>query len=68
MHDERYKSIRLMVIGLISLAAAFGMWWLVESTNREGDHDAQLLPLLALIPLGIGALRYLWDRHQHHIA
>jgi hypothetical protein len=31
------------------------MWWLVEETNKEGTHDAELLPFFALIPLLIGA-------------
>ena len=31
----------------------FAMWWLVESTNKEGTHDAQLLPFFALtLPKG----------------
>ena len=32
------------------LAAMLAMWWLVASTNREGTHDAELLPLIALFP------------------
>jgi hypothetical protein len=43
----------------------FGMWWLVESTNREGEHDAQLLPFFALIPLLLG-LYYLMRSRFHH--
>jgi hypothetical protein len=30
------------------------LWWLVATTNREGTHDAELLPLFALIPGLIG--------------
>ena len=36
----------------------FAMWWLVATTNSEGDHDAELLPLFTLIPL-IPALYHL---------
>jgi len=43
----------------------FGAWWLVEETNEEGTHDAQLLPWFALIPLGIG-LYHLARSHFHH--
>jgi hypothetical protein len=38
------------------------MWWLVEETNEEGTHDAELLPLFALIPLAIGAYHLLRAR------
>ncbi|MFN0091403.1 MAG: hypothetical protein ACKVWR_14230 [Acidimicrobiales bacterium] len=53
---------RLIVFGVFFLALMLGMWWLVEQTNREGEHDAQLLPLFALIPLGIGAYRLIRAR------
>jgi hypothetical protein len=36
----------------------FALWWLVATTNAEGDHDAELLPLFTLIPL-IPALSHL---------
>ena len=61
--DERRSSIRWTVIGTVALVLAFGLWWLVENTNREGEHDAQLLPLFALIPLAIGM--YHWARSRH---
>ncbi|HET7309978.1 MAG TPA: hypothetical protein VFJ17_01490 [Mycobacteriales bacterium] len=32
-------------------AAMFGLWWLVATTNREGHHDAELLPLFTLFAL-----------------
>jgi hypothetical protein len=35
----------------VVLAAMLALWWLVATTNREGHHDAQLLPLFTLIPL-----------------
>jgi hypothetical protein len=50
---------------MMFLVAMFGMWWLVEETNKEGTHDAELLPYFALIPLGIGAyhlVRARWHR------
>jgi hypothetical protein len=42
-----------------------GMWWLVEETNEEGTHDAELLPFFALIPLLIG-LYHLARSRLHH--
>jgi hypothetical protein len=42
-----------------------GMWWLVEETNEEGTHDAELLPFFALIPLVIG-LYHLARSRSHH--
>jgi hypothetical protein len=51
---ERRRGIVWLVIGVFFLAAMFSMWWLVEATNEEGTHDAQLLPFFALIPLLIG--------------
>ncbi len=53
--DERRAGTRLVIVGLIVLAVMLGLWWLVASTNTEGEHDAELLPLLALIPLLLGA-------------
>jgi hypothetical protein len=52
--DEKRSGIRWLVSGTLFLALMFGAWWLVESTNREGEHDAQLLPFFALLPLLIG--------------
>jgi hypothetical protein len=51
---ERRSGIRWLIAGAVVLAAMFAMWWLVESTNEEGTHDAQLLPFFALIPILIG--------------
>lgn len=53
--QERRRGAWWIVGGVLFLALMFGMWWLVETTNEEGTHDAQLLPWFALIPLGIGA-------------
>jgi hypothetical protein len=42
-----------------------GAWWLVEETNEEGTHDAELLPFFALIPLLIGAYHLARSRFRH---
>jgi hypothetical protein len=62
--DERRSGIHWLIIGAFFLAAMFAMWWLVESTNTEGEHDAQLLPLFALIPLAIGLYHVV---HSHFV-
>jgi hypothetical protein len=62
---ERRRGIGLLVFGGFFLASMFGMWWLVESTNREGEHDAQLLPFFALIPLLLGAYYLIRSRFHH---
>ena len=53
--DERQTGILWLVGGGVFLVAMLCMWWLVEETNEEGTHDAELLPFFALIPLLIGA-------------
>ena len=63
--DQRRAGIRWLIIGVGFLGVMFALWWLVESTNREGQHDAQLLPLFALIPLLIGAYHLVRSRLQH---
>jgi hypothetical protein len=60
--DERRAGIRWLGIGTLFLALMFGFWWLVEHTNPEGEHDAQLLPLFALIPLLIGVYHLVRSR------
>ena len=62
---ERRRGIHLLIFGGVFLAAMLGMWWLVENTNREGEHDAQLLPFFALIPLLMGVY-YLVRSRLHH--
>jgi hypothetical protein len=62
--DERRRGIHWLIAGVLFLGLMFGMWWLVESTNREGTHDAQLLPFFALIPLLIGASHLLRARFR----
>jgi hypothetical protein len=56
---ERRTGIKLIVIGVIVLAVMLALWWLVARTNSEGDHDAELLPLFALIPLLLGGYHLL---------
>lgn len=63
--EEKRLGIRWLVIGVLALGAMFALWWLVESTNREGEHDAQLLPFFALIPLLIGLYHVLRSRVHH---
>jgi hypothetical protein len=63
--DERRSGIRWLIAGAIVLAAMLGMWWLVEETNEEGTHDAELLPLFALIPLLIGLYHLVRSRSHH---
>jgi len=60
--DERRSGIHWLIAGVIFLVAMLGMWWLVEETNEEGTHDAELLPLFALIPLGIGLYHLIRSR------
>lgn len=63
--DERRSGIWLTVIGTVLVVAAFAMWWLVATTNREGDRgDPQLLPVAAAIPLAIGVYRIVHARSR----
>jgi hypothetical protein len=62
--DERRSGIRWLVAGMTFLVAMFGMWWLVEETNEEGTHDAELLPFFALIPLLIGLYHLVRARRE----
>ena len=52
--QERRRGVIWVVASVVVLVALSGMWWLVEETNEEGTHDAELLPFFALIPLAIG--------------
>jgi hypothetical protein len=63
-HDEHRVGVRWLIAGVFFLALMFGAWWLVETTNSEGEHDAQLLPWFALIPLLIGAY-HLFHARRH---
>jgi hypothetical protein len=62
---ERRSSIHWFIAGAIFLTAMLGMWWLVEETNEEGTHDAELLPFFALIPLLIGLYHLVRSRFHH---
>jgi hypothetical protein len=48
---QRRKGVRLLVISVPFAAAMFALWWLVATTNREGHHDAELLPIFTLFTL-----------------
>jgi hypothetical protein len=63
--EERRSGIRWLIAAALALAAALAGWWLVATTNREGTHDAELLPLFALIPLLIG-IYHLVRARMHH--
>jgi hypothetical protein len=63
--EERRAGIYWLIAGVIVLVAMFGMWWLVEETNEEGTHDAELLPFFALIPLLIGLYHLVRSRLHH---
>ena len=63
--QERRSAVVWFVAGAIVLVAMLGMWWLVEETNKEGTHDAELLPFFALIPLLIGAYHLVRSRRHH---
>jgi hypothetical protein len=62
---ERRSAVVWFIAGVVLLAVMLGMWWLVEETNEEGTHDAELLPFLALVPLLIGAYHLVRSRRQH---
>lgn len=54
-HGEHRLAAIWFAASAVFLAAMLAMWWLVETTNEEGTHDAELLPWFTLIPLAIGA-------------
>ena len=49
--DERRRGIRLLIVSVFFAGAMFALWWLVATTNREGHHDAELLPIFTLFTL-----------------
>ena len=61
---ERRSGIHWLIASAIFLVAMLGMWWLVEETNEEGTHDAELLPLFTLIPLGLGVYHLVRARRR----
>jgi len=63
--EERRSGIHWLIASGVFLVAMLGMWWLVEETNEEGTHDAELLPFFALIPLVIGMYHLMRSRHRH---
>ncbi len=63
--DERRLGFRDLVIGAVVLTLMLGAWWLVAETNSEGTHDAELLPLVALIPVGLGVYHLVRSRSHH---
>jgi hypothetical protein len=63
--EERRRGIYWLIAGALFLTLMFGGWWLVEETNEEGTHDAQLLPFFALIPLLIGVYHLIRARIHH---
>ncbi len=61
--DERRRGIHLLIVSAVVAAAMFALWWLVATTNSEGHHDAELLPLFTLIPL-VPAIYHLWHARR----
>ena len=64
---EKRAGIRDLIIGAVVLALMLGMWWLVARTNSEGTHDAELLPLFALIPVLLGVYHLIRARFDHSL-
>lgn len=62
--EERHLAIIWFVVSAVVLAAMLAMWWLVETTNEEGTHDAPLLPYFTLIPVVIGAYHLVRSRRH----
>ena len=62
---EKRLGVYWLIAGAVTLAGMFGLWWLVEETNKEGTHNAELLPLFALVPLLIGVSHLLKSRFHH---
>jgi hypothetical protein len=65
--DEQRSGIWFIIAGLVVAVAMFALWWLIVTTNSEGNPgDPELLPILAAIPLGIGTYRILHARSRMH--
>lgn len=60
---ERRRGIRLLIISAFLAAAMFALWWLVATTNREGHHDAELLPPFTLFTLVPAGYHLIWARY-----
>lgn len=63
--QEQRRGIVWLIGGVVMLVAMLSMWWLVEETNEEGTHDAELLPFFALIPMAVGAYHLVRSRTRH---
>ena len=61
--DERRRGFRLLVVSVFFAAAMFTLRWLVATTNREGHHDAELLPLFTLFTLVPAVFHLLMGRY-----
>ena len=65
-HELR-SGIWYIVAGLVVAGAMFTLWWLIVTTNSEGNPgDPELLPIFAAIPLGIGIYHVLHARSRMH--
>ncbi len=64
---ELRSGIWFIIAGLVVAGGMFALWWLVVTTNSEGNPgDPELLPIIAAIPLGIGIYRILHARSRMH--
>jgi hypothetical protein len=52
-----------LIISALLAGAMFALWWLVATTNREGHHDAELLPLFTLFTLVPAVYHLVRARH-----
>jgi hypothetical protein len=59
--DEKRRGIRALIISAVVLAGMLALWWLVATTNREGHHDAELLPIFTAIPLALALWHFGWS-------
>lgn len=65
--DELRSGIRYIIAGVLVAAAMFALWWLIITSNSEGNPgDPELLPIFAGIPLGIGIYHVLHGRSRMH--
>ncbi len=62
VRHERRRGIVWLIIAAVVLAGMFALWWLDVTHNREGNPgDPELLPTIALIPLGIALWHFGWS-------
>ena len=55
---ERWWGIRLIIAGVLLVPAALALYWLIVTTNSEGDPgDPELLVVGATVPLLLGVVR-----------